>query len=216
VADSQLARLAKPFPQRLIHQNPSGGGSYVKHSVVTEKLLAVVGPYSFELVEVIRGQVAGVAPNPTASSKRGRDGTPTLDGAVVGAVCRLSARVDSVDCHIEEVGDCESPHNWPHDGARLKDAMSDALKRCAMRLGVTLHLWSQQEFSLYEQLRDKGTVIVHDGTPPIVLGAAANPTTHDVGEGTPASPDHSRSTGDVNGSDDAEGVPPRPLLKGRN
>ena len=30
--------------------------------------------------------------------------------------------------------------------------MSDALKRCAMRLGVTLHLWSGAEFSLYDQL----------------------------------------------------------------
>jgi hypothetical protein len=150
---SQLERLAKPFPARLIHDNPSGGGSYVKHSVVTEKLLAVVGPFSFELVKEIRGAVAGTEPNPSGKSDRARRGSPPLADAIVGAVCRLSVEIDGRSVWIEEVGDCESPLNWPHDGARLKDAMSDALKRCAMRLGVTLHLWSGPEFSLYDQLR---------------------------------------------------------------
>jgi len=152
---SQLERLARPFPARLIHSNPSGGGSYVKHSVVTEKLLAVVGPFDLELVEVIRGHVDGTAPNPSGKSDRAKRGTPGLDGAIVGAVCRLTVEVDGRRVSIEEVGDCESPHNWPHDGARLKDAMSDALKRCAMRLGVTLHLWSGDEFTLYKQLGEQ-------------------------------------------------------------
>lgn len=150
---SQLERLARPFPDRLIHSNPSGGGQYVKHSVVTEKLLAVLGPFSFELVEIVRGDMPEVPPNPQGTSKRAKDGYPALHQAVVGAVCRLSASIDFVQVRIEEVGDCEDPRNWPHDGARLKDAMSDAMKRCAMRIGVTLHLWSQDEFSLYDQLR---------------------------------------------------------------
>lgn len=150
---SQLERLAKPFPDRLIHSNPSGGGSYVKHSVVTEKLLAVLGPFDFELVEVVRGHVAAVAPNPTGKSGKAKQGSPALVDGIVGAVCRLSVVIDGRATHVEEVGDCEQPHNWPHDGARLKDAMSDALKRCAMRVGVTLHLWSGPEFSLYDQLR---------------------------------------------------------------
>lgn len=152
MTESQLQRLAKPFPDRFVHGNPSGGGSYVKHSVVTEKLLAVVGPFDFELREVIRGNLPAVAPNPNGSSKRAKDGSPPLDGVVVGAVCRLSATIDQRRTSVDEAGDCEDPRNWPHDGARLKDAMSDALKRCAMRLGVTLHLWSQQEFTLYDQL----------------------------------------------------------------
>jgi hypothetical protein len=150
---TQLERLARPFPSRLIHTNPSGGGSYVKHSVVTEKLLAVLGPFSFELVEIVRGHVDAITPNPNGKSDRARRGAPALESGVVGAVCRLSAVVDGIPVRVEEVGDCEQPHNWPHDGARLKDAMSDSLKRCAMRLGVTLHLWSGDEFSLYDQLR---------------------------------------------------------------
>lgn len=146
----------KPFPRHLIHSNPSGGGSYVKHSVVVQRLLDLFGAYDFELVEVLRGDVAAIAPNPSGNSKRAKDGAPALDDAVVGAVCRLTVMIDEKPCRIEDVGDCESPHNWPHDGARLKDAMSDAIKRCAARLGVGLHLWAQDEAYLYEKLRKDG------------------------------------------------------------
>ena len=151
----QLERLARPFPDRLVHRNPSGGGSFVRHSVVTEKLLAVVGPFDFALVQIVRGQVDGKAPNPASKSARGKAGMPMLADAIVGAVCRFTVEVDGRRTSVEEVGDCEDPHNWPHDGARLKDAMSDALKRCAMRLGVTLHLWSGDEFTLYKQLGEQ-------------------------------------------------------------
>lgn len=133
----QLTRLAKPFPSRFVAKNPTGYGSYVTHSVVNEKLLAVVGPFDFALVEIVRGDVAGAK---------------TLTNVVVGAICRLTCYIDGRLVNVEEIGDVEHPGNWPHDGARLKDAFSDALKRCAMRLGVGLHLWSQEEFTLYDQL----------------------------------------------------------------
>lgn len=202
---TQLERLAKPFPKRLIHENPSGGGSYVKHSVVTEKLLAVLGPFSFELVEVLRGQVAGIAPNAQGKSERARKGSPPLDGAVVGVVCRLLASVDGVPVHIDEVGDCESPHNWPHDGARLKDAMSDALKRCAMRLGVTLHLWSGAEFSLYEQLRtDENAGGGQGAIPP---SAGSNPVASAPPATSPAGTDLEHSTA-ANGGAGSPAAPP--------
>ena len=149
----QLARLAQPFPSRLIHSNPSGEGDYVSHAVVTQKMLAVLDSYQFEVVEVLRGHVPGIKPNPNGKSDRARNGTPDLDNAVVGVLCRLSAVVDGNQYELTEVGDCEQPHNWNTDGARLKDAMSDAFKRCAMRLGVGLHLWSQKDvFFLHDQL----------------------------------------------------------------
>src|SRR5689334_18349708 len=119
MSDSQLARLARPFPARFVHSNPSGGGSYVTHSVVNEKLLAVLGGFDFELVEVVRGDVAGIAANPEGKSERAKRGAAPLTSCVVGAVCKMSASVDGVRIHVDEVGDCEQPHNWPHDGARL-------------------------------------------------------------------------------------------------
>lgn len=148
-----LTKLVWPFPQSVIHTNPSGGGSYVAHSVVEQRLLDVLGPIGFALVQIVRGDVAGKAPNPDGKSQRAREGIPDMVGVVVGAVCRMSATIDGELISVEEVGDCESPANWPHDGARMKDAMSDAYKRCAMRLGVGLHLWAQDAFYLAEKLK---------------------------------------------------------------
>lgn len=154
---TQLRDLAEPFPDRLIKRNPSGGGEYVKHSLVNERLLAIVGPFSWEHVEILRGDAPGKAPNPRGSSERARRGTPDLHNVVVGCVWRLTVEIDGRTVHIEEAGDCEEPHNWPHDGARLKDATSDAFKRCAMRPGLGLHLWSQEHYSLYKSLGDSAT-----------------------------------------------------------
>lgn len=154
--ESQLARLAKPFPNALIHTNPSGGGNYVKHAVVKQKLLAVTGTYTWQIIELIRGYVPEIKPDPNAKatdSKRKRFGVPALDNAVVGCIGRLTLRFeDGRTDSCDGIGDCEDPQNWPHDGARGKDAESDALKRAASHFGVGLHLWSPGEFVLYEQL----------------------------------------------------------------
>lgn len=153
---SQLADLARPFPRQFVQTNPSGGGQYVSHSEVTQWLLMAVGPFSFEVMELVRGFVPGKAPDPKASSARGKAGVPDLPNAVVGALCRLTVTVDGVPVTVVEVGDCEQPHNWPHDGARAKDAASDAIKRCAMRVGVGLHLWAQEHYFLHRKLTEAG------------------------------------------------------------
>lgn len=152
-----LTKLLHPFPQRVIHKNPSGGGSYVKHAVVVQRILDVLGPPDTSLVHVLRGVVPGKAPNPSGSSARAKAGTPDLTDAVVGVVLRMEAVIDGKPWFCEEVGDCEEPNNWPHDGARLKDAFSDAYKRCAMRAGVALHLWAQEDFYLSEKLMKQDT-----------------------------------------------------------
>ena len=154
---SELADLCKPFPDGDIHRNPSGGGEYVKHSTVVEKLLYAVGPFSYRILEPVRGFVQGTPPNPSGNSARAKAGTPDLVDAVVGCLAELTVTVDGETVTVVEVGDCEQPHNWPHDGARLKDASSDALKRCAMRVGVGLHLWSQESFRLHDALTRRGS-----------------------------------------------------------
>lgn len=159
---SDLTELARPFPSNLVHNNPSGGGSYVSHSEVVQRLLFITGGYDYELVQIVRGHVSGKPPDPKASSARAKAGTPDLEDAIVGAVCRLTVTIDGRRVVVEEVGDCESPHNWPHDGARLKDAMSDSLKRCAMRFGLGLHLWAQQDYFLYDRLKEKGAEVAAD------------------------------------------------------
>lgn len=159
-----VTRLTRPFPQKVIKPNPSGGGTYVAHTVVEQRLLHTLGPPTTSMVEIIRGFVPGKPADPKAPSARGRAGTPDLANAVVGVVLRMSSQIDGVYVSTEEVGDCEDPHNWPHDGARLKDAFSDAYKRCAMRWGVGLHIWASKEgkFNLHDHLKAEDLEQVED------------------------------------------------------
>lgn len=136
---SQLVALAERFPSKYIHGNPSGGGTYINHAVITQRLIAVLGaPPDFETVQILRGDVA------SWTSSKGET-YPPLSNVVVGAVCRMTATIDGKRVVTEEVGDCEQPHNWKTDGQRLKDSISDAYKRCAMRIGCGLELWGEKD-----------------------------------------------------------------------
>jgi hypothetical protein len=146
-----LVELARRFPDGFVERKD--GNDYVAHHVVNQRLLTVVGPFDFELVEMIRGYGAAAPPDPAGRSRRAKAGTPALHNVVVGGVWRLTCSVDGRRVRVEEVGDVGDVHNWPHDGARLKDAASDALKRCAMRLGLGLHLWAQEHYFLDRQVR---------------------------------------------------------------
>ena len=138
----QITKLLHPFPRKYVHTNPSGGGDYVSHYIVEQRLLYVLGvPPTTKVVQVIRGDVA-------AKKSEQQD----LRDACVGVILRMTAVIDGALVEVEEVGDCEDPHFWKTDGARLKDAFSDAYKRCAMRLGVALHIWAQDEFYVGEKL----------------------------------------------------------------
>jgi hypothetical protein len=149
--NQQLARLARPFPRDLVERDP-GGNVYVAHENVTQWLLGIVGPFSFELVQVIRGDVPGRPPDPKGTSRRAKEGTPDLRNVIVGGVWRLTVQIDGRTVRIEEAGDVEDPHNWRHDGMRLKQAASDSIKRTAMRVGLGLHLWAGDRYILDQRV----------------------------------------------------------------
>jgi hypothetical protein len=102
---------------------------YVSHAVISEILLAVVGPYDFHVTQIVTDK----------------------DGAVTGCLATLTVDVDGRTTSITEVGDTTGQEG--SEGSALKNAASDALKRCAMRLGLGLALWSKPGmFFLYDQL----------------------------------------------------------------
>jgi hypothetical protein len=127
----QLHELSRPFPKEFIHKNPSGFGDYIQHSVIRQRLLSVLGAYDQEVKQIIREEV--------------KDKQGNYRQIVTGVVLALTVEIDGKKVTIEEIGDVENPFNWKTDGARLKDAVSDAVKRCAMGMGVGLHLWAQFE-----------------------------------------------------------------------
>tara|TARA_B100001996_G_scaffold379176_1_gene364508 strand:+ start:2027 stop:2470 length:444 start_codon:yes stop_codon:yes gene_type:complete len=142
----QLYELSRIFPDKFIHKNPTGFGDYIQHSVIRQRLLSVLGAYSQEVKHIIREKL---------TDKQGVE-----KEVITGVVLALTVEIDGNLVTIEESGDVEQPFNWKTDGARMKDAISDAVKRCAMALGVGLHLWAQidgqSEYYLDKQLEKHG------------------------------------------------------------
>ena len=141
---SDLYELSRPFTKEFVKKPPAGKfGDYVKHSTVNERLLSIVGPFTYELPQIVHG----FAPEIKTENRT----YPSRDHAVLGCVGRLTVDIDGRTVTVEEAGDVEQPA-MNLDGRNLKDASSDAFKRCCMRLGLGLHLWSGSDYFLDKQL----------------------------------------------------------------
>jgi hypothetical protein len=128
-----LRALAKRVPPRYIKKKPGGfEADYVSHSEIQQMLLAKLSvPPSQEIRQVITN----------------------TEGVVHGCVLRVVYVIDGETVVVEEAGDCERPQ--ANNGANLKNAVSDAVKRCAMRVGLGLELWSQENYVLDQALEPK-------------------------------------------------------------
>lgn len=142
-----LARLATRFPDRFVKDAPQGKhGEYVPHDIVNQRALAIVGPHSFEVTELIRGMVDRWVDKKTGEVRR--EARP--DG-VTGVLARLTVTIGDQIHTVVEVGTEDNPQ-MGSDAENAKKATSDAYKRCWMRLGLGLHLWSQEDYELPQML----------------------------------------------------------------
>ena len=140
-----LKELAKPFQGLVKGAAPGKFGDYVEHSAVTQRLLLHCGPYDQTVVREIYDE----------HKEYGK----TLTGVVLELVLNIDDRVVA----IQESGSVDKPYKVTNrktgermnNGERLKLAISDAHKRCAMRVGLGLHLWAQDDYFLYDQLEVK-------------------------------------------------------------
>jgi hypothetical protein len=122
-----LEERIKPFPQAFVHT--AGHGSFVTHSVIVQRLLDLYGQYDMRVVREIYD-----------------------DHVLTGCLLEITVDLDGTPNVVQEYGDCGDPQQKDTNGERAKNAISDGLKRCAMRLGVGLHLWAQDESYLYDKL----------------------------------------------------------------
>lgn len=122
---TQLARLSRQFTGKFVKERKVGQSrteSYVPHSTVAERLLQVLGPYDWDF-ELVYSENKPVA----AKGKL----TVTIDGKTI------------------TVAGAGTPQNTSEDiGEQIKKMESDAFKRAASKLGVALHLWSQENYFL--------------------------------------------------------------------
>jgi hypothetical protein len=121
----QVVEMSRPFPSKYISDD-GRGNDYVRHDIVLQRLIQIFGrPPKIEVLRELYDAEK-----------------------LTGVVMRLT--VPGFD-PVEEAGEADNPQSKTN-GARAKDACSDAIKRCAMRLGLGLHLWSQQNYFLHEVL----------------------------------------------------------------
>ena len=131
----QLIKLTKPFNPRYISKK--GQFNYVSHSEVSQNLLGIVGPHNIEVKHIIY-----------------------VDGKVDGVILALTCTIDGREVTVEEAGGIGT-RSMSDSGELLKEGISDALKRCAMRLGLGLHLWAfdsakkQDNYYLHDTLEAK-------------------------------------------------------------
>lgn len=130
---NQLQALAKRIPKSYIKTKPGGfAADYCSHADVQQMLIAKLGvPPSQEITQIIRN----------------------ADGQAQGVVLRMVFNIDGQTVVIDEIGECERPGQ--NDGLNVKNAVSDAVKRCAMRIGLGLELWCQETYVLDKALETK-------------------------------------------------------------
>jgi hypothetical protein len=127
---NQLYELSRQFPDEWVKKAPKGKfGNYIPHSVITQRLLEVCGPFNWEVVELIREEKLG---------------------KVVGCFGKLTVDVDGKLVTVTAIGDVENDQG--NDGTNAKHAESDSFKRCAMKFGLGLHLWAGNEYYLDKKL----------------------------------------------------------------
>ena len=137
--------LTKPFAKSVIKKSPKGFGDFVPHHIYTRRLVDSGLLKSFDTVEVIRG----------------------AEGHVISARCTLVVDSPEGEKTVTSCGDVEPSainmfkNGKKSEGELIKDAESDAIKRCCMRLGIGLHLWeqdmSEEEYSASVSVDSKPT-----------------------------------------------------------
>ena len=126
-----LRDLVKRIPASYVKTKPGGfQADYVSHADIQQILLAKIGPCTQEVKELIYN----------------------AEHQLQGCILRMTYEIDGQTVVIEEAGDVERP--GAYNGANAKNAVSDAVKRCAMRIGVGLHLWSQENYVLDKLAQD--------------------------------------------------------------
>ena len=157
----QVAALSVPFPPEIIKTKGGGGkfaADYVDHGHVTERLLSVDPEWSWEPLAVDDNGLPVLAYANDHASLWGR--------MTVCGVTRVEVGV--VAAHKDEL---------------LKEAVSDFIKRAAMRFGVALHLWMGEDAPPSKQrAKPKGKAagsesggVAPDGTRPQPSTGASGP-----------------------------------------
>lgn len=136
----QLQDLATRLPEKWIVQKPGVGfdAKYCSHGDIQQALLAKVGPTSQRIVEKIYNSEGNV---------------------LEGVILEMQFIIDLEPVVIQEIGETE--RNTGNNALNLKNAVSDAIKRCAMRIGLGLELWTEN-YALDKALAKRAAELIEE------------------------------------------------------
>ena len=129
-------KLSKAWTKAVIKKLPvsykKDGISYVDHTQVTQRLIAIIPDVQFKLGNHIY------------------DKYEDLEGRqrkiLTGVEYTIEGTIDGHFRSVTEVGMCDKPFDVEgrkpaNNGERAKECISDAVKRCGMRLGIGIELY---------------------------------------------------------------------------
>ena len=117
----QLMDLAKRLPEKWIQEKGTGfSAKYCSHGDIQQALLAKVGPTSQRVIKIIHAQEGNI---------------------IQGVILEMQFIIDLEPVVIQEIGETE--RDTGNNALNLKNSVSDAVKRCAMRVGLGLELWTE-------------------------------------------------------------------------
>ena len=132
--------LSKAWNKSFVKQLKMSYGSidYVEHTQVTQKLIALIPDVQMKLESYVYDKV--------------EDEHGIRRKFLTGVVYTISGTIDGEFRSVTEAGMCDKPffaegnRKVSNNGERLKECISDAIKRCAMRLGVGIELYDTQSW----------------------------------------------------------------------
>ena len=130
--------LSKPWNKSFVKQLKMSYGNidYVEHTQVTQKMIALIPDLKMELGSVFYDKV--------------EDENGIRRKFLTGCEYTISGTIDGEFRTVTEAGMCDKPFfaegrmKVANNGERLKECISDAVKRCGMRLGIGIELYDTQ------------------------------------------------------------------------
>ena len=128
-------QLSKAWKKSVVKQLKTSYGSidYVEHTQVTQKLIALIPDLQLQAGSFIYDKV--------------EDENGIRRKFLTGVEYTISGTIDGEHRSVTEVGMCDKPffteggRKVLNNGERAKECISDAIKRCAMRLGMGIELY---------------------------------------------------------------------------
>jgi hypothetical protein len=169
-------KLSKNWNKNLVKQKKQSFGdvNYVEHTQVTQKLIALIPDIKMELGSLVYDQIE----DENGNSRK----------FLTGVKYTISGTIDGEFRSVTEGGMCdkpffnEDPRKINNNGQRLKECISDGVKRCAMRLGVGIELYDSESWLSNYLDQDEKEVVEHDTKVKYTQSKTNPPNINDLNE----------------------------------